>query len=395
MIVGQFINRYLSQMSGSNLKAAYLCKHLSDLCKVVVYSKDLNPILQGRVKYFRIGKVFLPPQWPLFYCNYSNRFKIPNKIIRYMQTYSILDKGNYDILHCHTILSSAMIANIYSEKISKPLVLDVHGLIDATETSKCRCFRRLVQKFTAVFVPTTDWGDYLIKKFKVNQGIVFTVPDGVDINTLDQNYSFHESELIKKKLNLKEKFVLMFVGNFANLDPFELLNIFKKLNEKIPNSKNKIAFIVITQAKLKESNMVSSFIKNHNLTNLIWHNPVPYENLFNYLKISNINLGIMGKNDFTNRVPISKIFSYLASGVPTIVPDLVSNRKIVDNYKNGLLAKPGDTDDFVSKIIELMNDENLRKEIGKNGRETVVKKHTWKKSAEKAYKAYKQILGES
>ena len=66
----------------------------------------------------------------------------------------------------------------------------------------------------------------------------------------------------------------------------------------------------------------------------------------------------------------------------------------ITNNVNGLLANPGDTDDFVRKIIELINDEDLRMEIGKNGKMTVGKEFTWKRSAEKAYGVYKQIIEE-
>ena len=60
MIIGQYLDRYLSNISGTTLRCTFLSKYLAEENKVVVYSKDLHPVLSKKVDHFPIGKIFFP-----------------------------------------------------------------------------------------------------------------------------------------------------------------------------------------------------------------------------------------------------------------------------------------------------------------------------------------------
>ncbi|MFY0482910.1 glycosyltransferase family 4 protein [Flavobacterium sp. PLA-1-15] len=58
----------------------------------------------------------------------------------------------------------------------------------------------------------------------------------------------------------------------------------------------------------------------------------------------------------------------MACGLPIIAYDCpVGPRSIITNSVDGFLIKDGDEKLFIQKLLELMNDVNLRKELGKNG----------------------------
>jgi len=57
-----------------------------------------------------------------------------------------------------------------------------------------------------------------------------------------------------------------------------------------------------------------------------------------------------------------------------------------------LLAKPGDLEDFIEKLECLVDDENLRKEMGKKAREIAVKEYDWTIRAKQTVEVYKIAL---
>jgi len=65
------------------------------------------------------------------------------------------------------------------------------------------------------------------------------------------------------------------------------------------------------------------------------------------------------------------------------IPDVIDGENI-------LIA---DTpEEFAEKVILLIKDESLRKKIGENAREFVMKNYTWQKSAEKFENIYKEAI---
>ena len=95
------------------------------------------------------------------------------------------------------------------------------------------------------------------------------------------------------------------------------------------------------------------------------------ENLF----LNEIDVGIMplAYSDWTIGKGGYKLFLYMASGVPVIASPVGINNDIVENGKNGYLAKS--TDDWLKYLELFYNNSELCKEFGMYGREQVLKKY--------------------
>ena len=76
------------------------------------------------------------------------------------------------------------------------------------------------------------------------------------------------------------------------------------------------------------------------------------------------------------------------------VPVIGSNSGEIPNVIGdaGLIFKEGDPDDLASKIKVLINDESLRIELAKKGRQRVLENFTQKRVAEETYKVYKKMI---
>jgi colanic acid biosynthesis glycosyl transferase WcaI len=82
----------------------------------------------------------------------------------------------------------------------------------------------------------------------------------------------------------------------------------------------------------------------------------------------------MLKPDITSETVPSKVYSIMASGRPILasVPPESDTWSIVQEAGAGICAPAGDVGAFLSGLGTLYRDEELRKELGANGRQWVV-----------------------
>ncbi len=396
MIVGQFINRYLSVPSGSTLRCSYLSKYLSEFCDVEVFSKDSSKFLNNKIDFFPVGRTFLPSKWPYYYCNNDSRpsVKVFNKIIRSFNSYSNIHRGNYDILHCHGI-TAATLANIYSDKITAPVIYDVHGLIDKINIQKYNSQFSIHNTFSAITVVGKAMKEFLINEYHFDPSKIHIIPDGIDLQALEKRFSLEECSQIKTNFGLENKKVLSYIGNFANLHLSHMLEIFNRINSNIENSDRDISFLIITQ-NLTDSQ--KSEISNFKGKNLIVGDAVPYEELFLYMRMADIlllpifDVESSSTTPFFDKIIPSKLYTYLASGIPVVATDLAGHRELITNNVNGILASPSSKGSFVQASVKLLKDRNLRKRIGKNAKKTITEKHSWEVASRKAIEVYNEVL---
>jgi glycosyltransferase involved in cell wall biosynthesis len=81
------------------------------------------------------------------------------------------------------------------------------------------------------------------------------------------------------------------------------------------------------------------------------------------------------KNPMNDQSTMIKIFEYMAFGLPVVLFDLKEGRRLAGPA--ALYAVPNDPVDFANQIIRLLNDRELREELGENGRKRIEEKLNW------------------
>lgn len=69
----------------------------------------------------------------------------------------------------------------------------------------------------------------------------------------------------------------------------------------------------------------------------------------------------------------------MASKNPIVATNLPSVREILTDYKNALLARPGNAKDLAKSIALLIRDSQLGKRLAHNAYDLVVSSYTWQK----------------
>lgn len=88
----------------------------------------------------------------------------------------------------------------------------------------------------------------------------------------------------------------------------------------------------------------------------------------------------------------SKMFEYMAAGVPVIASDFPLWRDIVEGNRCGLCVDPMDSGAIARAIDHLVEYPEESRKMGENGRQLVLEKYNWSVEEAKLLKFYKDIL---
>jgi glycosyltransferase involved in cell wall biosynthesis len=86
------------------------------------------------------------------------------------------------------------------------------------------------------------------------------------------------------------------------------------------------------------------------------------------------------------------VIEAMAAGTPVIVSDIEPLREIIINGENGILIPWKDPGALRSAILRLINDKDLMKRLGEEGRKTVLKRFSLRKAIREIEKVYEGII---
>ena len=82
----------------------------------------------------------------------------------------------------------------------------------------------------------------------------------------------------------------------------------------------------------------------------------------------------------------------MACGLPVVITDFGDNREWVKDGVNGFVIPMKRPDILASKIVQLLNDENKRKEFGERNCRIINERNNWQKEMGKMDKLYQEMV---
>jgi glycosyltransferase involved in cell wall biosynthesis len=191
---------------------------------------------------------------------------------------------------------------------------------------------------------------------------------------------FDENPFVEKH-SLAGRFVVQYSGNMG------LWNDMKTMGKAVNKKPENVVFVFIGGGMRRQELVDELNEANHGNTILIPFLPND-EYAFSvsacHAALVSFRQGLEGM-----AVP-SKIIGIMAAGIPVIalVPEKSEIAYIINEEKCGYVVSPGDVDGLLRAVEELKNNEDLRKEMGENGRKAFENKYTSKIVA----KSYKRLI---
>jgi len=243
---------------------------------------------------------------------------------------------------------------------------------------------RLFEKITKYFVKqylanSESVKDFYVKKIGVNSKKITIIPNGIDIDFYDK---IERDKNLRKNLGLeKEDFTIICVANLhINKGHKYLLKAFEEIYKK--NKKIKLLLVGDGEEKNNLKKQLENYISKNNILFLGKRNDVPQ-----MLKISDIFVLPTLFEGMSNA-----IMEAMSSGLPIITTEIPENRELIENDLTGILVSVRNSTEIQKNIILLLNNENLRKFLGKNGRKNIEKLYSIDIITHKTQEFYKSLI---
>ncbi|MBA7620192.1 D-inositol-3-phosphate glycosyltransferase [subsurface metagenome] len=207
----------------------------------------------------------------------------------------------------------------------------------------------------------------LYEKYKVPSDKIIVIPNGANTDL----FKPMDKEKVKEELSLDRNIhYVCFVGNLAPWQGVEYLIMAAPLILKeVPNTQ----FLIIGDGIMKEK--LIEMVKELNLdNNFIFTGAVDYELVPKYINASDVC--VAPKRPLKSGYSPLKLYEYIACDKP-IVASRISGFEILEQQKAGILVEPENPLELAKAVLKFLKDEKIREEMGKNGREYVVKYHRW------------------
>lgn len=118
---------------------------------------------------------------------------------------------------------------------------------------------------------------------------------------------------------------------------------------------------------------------------------VDYEQVPRYIAATDICVVPDPSNDYNDRSTIVKVMEYMAQAKAVVAFDLPEHR--VTAGDTAFYAEPNDERDFAVQIMRLMDDAELRYELGQAGRKRLVNSLTWEHQEPNLLAVYRRLDG--
>lgn len=282
----------------------------------------------------------------------------------------------------------------YAKKYKIPFFLEVNSPLVEEQAGYLpfNYIRRLnrLSQFDSVNAIITQTNTLRRLLEKITTKPIFVVPNGVNIDMFHNAILLKNSKKIRDIYGIRENTLLItYVGTFREWHGVELIpSIAKKILEK-----HSVNFMLVGGGPLLRE--IRSKVSNSNLRGkIVFTGPVNYEEIPLFEACSDI---LIAPYDISNCEPLkklgfwgnpTKIYEYMGSEKPIVSFDFKEVRNVVRD--SALLAEPSNLYDFVEKVRVLIEDEGLRKSLGKRAFQIASNEYTWKRRAKQTLETYQR-----
>lgn len=282
-------------------------------------------------------------------------------------------KRRFDLLHVHNIPDFLVFSAWYPKLMGAKIILDIHDIVPeffaskfgSGSNSKLVFALKLAEKFSAKFADhIIIANDLWLEKYTSRSAPLEKC--SVFINNVDSKV-FHPLSVTKSA----SKRVVIFPGGLQWHQGLDIaIQAFAKVHPKLPDTKFHIYGDGDMKPKLVE--LVAELGLNESVE---FFKPMPIRDIARVMAAADLGVVPKRADSFGNEAYSTKIMEFMSVGVPVII----SSTKIDRFYFNDSVVKffeSGNVDELAVGMVELLENQTLRKEMIANASEYVLK-NSW------------------
>jgi glycosyltransferase involved in cell wall biosynthesis len=298
----------------------------------------------------------------------------------------IVREKRIDLVHSH-LAGMNFYASLAGRLTGRPVVATYHGMLGdwTRKTLKNRLKYAVIRRCTYRIVAVSDFlRTKLISTWSFPDKKVALIYNGVDFEEFEKVYP---RRTLKDELSLPPDSLL--VGMVGNIRPAKGHEFFVRaarlIVDRIPNCR----FLIVGQGEGKLLDDLKQQIDQLKLRESVhlvgFREDIPFV-------LSQLDVFVL--SSITEGLSIATIEA-MALARPVVVTDSGGPAEIVEDGRTGFLTPPADPRAMAEKVVQLLNDHEMARRVGEEGRTSVRRRFGIKQNIQ-AYEAlYRRCLNRS
>ena len=140
-------------------------------------------------------------------------------------------------------------------------------------------------------------------------------------------------------------------------------------------------------------NQLQAFVEQKGLSDkVLFHSRVEPTVLLAYTASADIGVTLLEDTCLNHRFALpNKLFEYFMAGLPVLASNLPEIRRVIDQFKTGVLVDPGDVEDVAKGLRKMVEQPDLRRSLAKQTNR-VFETFSWEQASQEFVSRYKELL---
>jgi colanic acid biosynthesis glycosyl transferase WcaI len=239
-----------------------------------------------------------------------------------------------------------------------------------------------------IVVVTPAFEDYLVEHWRVPREKISVIENGVETRLFAPEPFSTDAINLRRELGAEGKFVVSYIGTMGMAHGLEtVIDAATRLQDSNPE----IFFLMVGEGA--EKSRIVALTKERCLDNLRFVDQQPREKIPAYICASDVCLVPLKKTELFKTVLPTKMLEFMSCGRPVILGVDGQARAILEEAKGGLAIEPEDVDALLNAILYLAENSGIAQELGRNGRDFIVRRFSRHQTAEKYIHELDRLLG--
>ena len=243
--------------------------------------------------------------------------------------------------------------------------------------------RWAVHNADKIIAVVEEMRDRLIRDHKLS-------PDKIVVVSNTENKSFVAARLDTSIYGAdKDKFVVAYTGGVG---PHRGVDTLIEAMGRLKDKEDIVLYITGNASKAAIATMREAIAKYDVADKVRILGYRPFDQFYSFMKMAKINVIPHHSNGHTDNTVPHKLFQCMMTGNPLLVSTSAPLKRIVSESESGLIFAAGNAEDLANKIVQLYDNEGLRKELGENGLNATLKgSYNWETVGQSLVTLYQNL----
>tara|TARA_B100001758_G_scaffold152798_1_gene131702 strand:- start:4 stop:1191 length:1188 start_codon:yes stop_codon:yes gene_type:complete len=331
--------------------------------------------------------------------NMSRSLSLINDVKSFLEIRKIIREYKPNIVHTHASKSGALgrLAAILS---GVPIIVHTfHGHVFHSYFGRLKTYlyllveRFLASKSSAIIAISNLQKDELVNNFKIcSSKKMYVIPLGFDLERFQLDKSENRNSFRTEFALEDDCIAIGIVGRLTAIKNQELF--LRSVKEVTKNSKKPLKVFLIGDGEDKEK--LQSLCEDLNMPFSERYSEkeeilVYFTSWRQDMERVYAGLDIVALSSLNEGTPVTLIEAQ-AANKPIVATDVGGIRDIIIENKTGLLSKSGDLKGLEKNLRKLIDDDNLRDQLGRSGYDNVIRSFSYKRLVSDVKSLYTELL---